>query len=170
MRIPSSLYISTGVSSLRHSAVLSLGKARPNTGLSPKDTDLQLNLISVSLCTIHGCFTDHSLSIANAYYLFLFQIACCMTSSAVVSTLSSIHWLTEITNRRAYNSTAFAHRWLSNEFIVVGVKKVVHTRLPSMVPELIPVLCSQPAGDVSHKPGVRLPWLSARPAVTIATL
>jgi len=31
------------------------------------------------------------------------------------------------------------------------------------VPELIPVLCSQPAGDVSHKPG-------GRPAVTHATL
>ena len=33
------------------------------------------------------------------------------------------------------------------------------------VPELIPVLGSQPAGDVSHKPGGRLPLLSARPAV-----
>ena len=33
-------------------------------------------------------------------------------------------------------------------------------------PELIPVLGSQPAGDVSHKPGGRLPLLSARPAVT----
>jgi len=38
------------------------------------------------------------------------------------------------------------------------------------VPELIPVLDSQPAGDVSHKPGGRLPLLSARPAVTLATL
>ena len=38
------------------------------------------------------------------------------------------------------------------------------------VPELIPVLGSQPAGDVSHKPGGRLPSLSARPAVTLATL
>jgi len=37
------------------------------------------------------------------------------------------------------------------------------------VPELIPVLGSQPAGDVSHKPGGRLPVLSARPAVTLAT-
>ena len=36
--------------------------------------------------------------------------------------------------------------------------------------ELIPVLSSQPAGDVSHKPGGRLPLLSARPAVTPATL
>ena len=34
------------------------------------------------------------------------------------------------------------------------------------VPELIPVLGSQPAGEVSHKPGDRLPLLSARPAVT----
>ena len=38
------------------------------------------------------------------------------------------------------------------------------------VPELIPVLGSQPAVDVSHKPGGRLPLLSARPAVTLATL
>ena len=38
------------------------------------------------------------------------------------------------------------------------------------VPELIPVLGSQPAGDVSHKPGGRLTLLSARPAVTLATL
>ena len=38
------------------------------------------------------------------------------------------------------------------------------------VPELIPVLGSQPAGDVNHKPGSRLPLLSARPAVTLATL
>jgi len=38
------------------------------------------------------------------------------------------------------------------------------------VSELIPVLGSQPAGDVSHKPGGRQPLLSARPAVTLATL
>ena len=37
------------------------------------------------------------------------------------------------------------------------------------VPELIPVLGSQPADDVSHKPAGRLPVLSARPAVTLAT-
>jgi len=37
-------------------------------------------------------------------------------------------------------------------------------------PELIPVLGSQPAGNVSHKPGVRLPPLSSKPAVTRATL
>jgi len=38
------------------------------------------------------------------------------------------------------------------------------------VPELTLVLGSQPAGDVNHKPGDRLPLLSARPAVTPATL
>ena len=38
------------------------------------------------------------------------------------------------------------------------------------VPELILVLGSQPAGDVSHKPGGRLPLFSARTAVTLATL
>jgi len=38
------------------------------------------------------------------------------------------------------------------------------------VPELIPVRGSQPAGDVSRKPGSRLPLLSARPAVNPATL
>ena len=39
-----------------------------------------------------------------------------------------------------------------------------------MVPELIQVLGSQPAADVSHKPSGRLPLLFARPAVTPATL
>ena len=38
------------------------------------------------------------------------------------------------------------------------------------VPELIPVLGSQPAGDVSYKPGSRLQLLSVRPAVTLASL
>ena len=39
-----------------------------------------------------------------------------------------------------------------------------------MVPELLPVFGNQPAGDVSHKHGGRLPFLPARPAVTPATL
>jgi len=39
------------------------------------------------------------------------------------------------------------------------------------VPELIAVLGSQPASDVSHKPDGRLPLLSVRPTVTpLATL
>jgi len=50
------------------------------------------------------------------------------------------------------------------------VKKVAHSITERMVPELIPVLGSQPASDVSHKPGGRLPLLSAGLAVTPATL
>ena len=38
------------------------------------------------------------------------------------------------------------------------------------VPELIAVLGSQPAGGVSHNPDGRPSLLSARPAVTLATL
>jgi len=38
------------------------------------------------------------------------------------------------------------------------------------IPELIPVLGSQRAGHVSHKPGGKLPLLSAESAVTLATL
>jgi len=61
--------------------------------------------------------------------------------------------------------------WALREVIGTKKVKVAHTRLPSVgVPELIPVLGSQPAGEVSHKPGGRLPLLSARPAVTPATL
>ena len=37
------------------------------------------------------------------------------------------------------------------------------------VPDLIPVLGSEPAGDVSLKPGGRLPLLSIRPAVNLTT-
>ena len=37
------------------------------------------------------------------------------------------------------------------------------------VPELVPVLGSQPAGDVSYKPGSRLPLLSTRPTVILTS-
>ena len=52
-----------------------------------------------------------------------------------------------------------------------GVKK----RSPSSITErrvleLMPVIGSQHAGDMSHKPDGRLPLLSARPADTRATL
>ena len=50
------------------------------------------------------------------------------------------------------------------------VEKVKLAHTERRVPELIPVLGSRPAGDMSHKPGGRLPLLSAKPAVTVATL
>ena len=65
------------------------------------------------------------------------------------------------------------YRLYTGGLFTVGLKvkvKVAHTRFERRVPELIPVLGSQPAGDVSHKPDGRLLLLSARPAVTSATL
>jgi len=52
-----------------------------------------------------------------------------------------------------------------------GVKKgSPYSITERRVPQPIPVLGSQPADDVNHKPGGRLPLLSTRPAVTSATL
>jgi len=61
-------------------------------------------------------------------------------------------------------------RNLANIEYILQIKKVKVAHTDRRVPELIPVLGSQPAGDVSQKPGGRLPLLSARPAVTPATL
>ena len=52
----------------------------------------------------------------------------------------------------------------------IGKKGSPYSITKRRVPELIPVLGSQPAGNVSHKPGGRLPLLSTRPAGTPATL
>ena len=68
-------------------------------------------------------------------------------------------------NPRAARSTK--HRTIYHK---IKGKRSLYSMTERMVPELIPVLGSQPAGDVSHKPGGRLPLLSARPAVTLATL
>ena len=38
------------------------------------------------------------------------------------------------------------------------------------LPELVPVLGSQPVGDVNHKPGDRLPLLYARPQLPSQSL
>ena len=50
------------------------------------------------------------------------------------------------------------------------VKGSLYSITERRVPDLIPALGSQPAGDVSRKPGGRLPLLSARPVITSATL
>jgi len=63
--------------------------------------------------------------------------------------------------------------WLESAVTAALVKKgkgSSYSTAERRVPELTPVLGSQPAGDVSHKPDGRLPLLSARPAVTLATL
>jgi len=50
---------------------------------------------------------------------------------------------------------------------IVNIKGSPYSITERRVPGWIPVLGSQPGGDVSHEPGVRLPLLSA---VTPATL
>jgi len=74
---------------------------------------------------------------------------------------------TDVDLLRVKLSSVGAYRLAARE----GIKKVkvAHTQLPN-IGFLIPVLGSQPAGGLSHKPGGRLPLLSARPAVTHTTL
>ena len=59
---------------------------------------------------------------------------------------------------------------VSSSYLVGSRMEVAHSITERRVLELIPVLGSQPAGDVNYKPGGRLPLLSAKPAVTPATL
>jgi len=54
--------------------------------------------------------------------------------------------------------------------IVVKFKDSPYSITKRRVSELIPVLGSQPAVDMSHKPGGKLPLLSCRPTVPHATL
>jgi len=91
------------------------------------------------------------------------------------ASLPSAHSSTSIHTHTDYTSITFVHRYLLS--VLDGAPNTVkkgkgspYSITERRVPELIPVLGSQPAGDVSHKPGGRLPLLSARPAVTPATL
>ena len=59
---------------------------------------------------------------------------------------------------------------VSSSYLVGSRMEVAHSITERRVLELIPVLGSQPAGDVNYKPGSRLPLLSAKPAVTPETL
>ena len=89
------------------------------------------------------------------------------------SRLTLVHWLT--TSLPRFRSL-LQSTWLTpvpdtlNLSCGVIGKGSPYSITERRVPELIPVLGSQPAGDVSHKPGSRLPLLSARPAVTLTTL
>ena len=71
---------------------------------------------------------------------------------------------------RAMNAANWPKTIESRTSIKVKGKGSPYSITERRVPELIPVLGSQPAGDVNHKPDGRLPLLSARPTVTLATL
>ena len=68
------------------------------------------------------------------------------------------------------NGSSFFHQEVQQSITFSCKKGGPYSITKRGVPELIPVLGSQPVGDVSHKPGGRLPLLSTRPAVTSATL
>jgi len=71
------------------------------------------------------------------------------------------------TNTLTVEHTAALNVFLLNIQTAIRSKKgSPYSITQRRVSELIPVLGSQPAGDVSHNPGGRLPLLSARPAVT----
>ena len=55
-------------------------------------------------------------------------------------------------------------------FVVIKGKGSPYSITKRRVPELIPVLGSQPAGDVSHKPGNRLPLLSPGPQLPFSPI
>jgi len=88
------------------------------------------------------------------------------TNRKKLSTGSGTHWSSYSTNIRrpeVIDTDGGDDRFVSK-------KGSPYSTAERRVQEMIPVLGSQPAGDVSHKPGGRLPLLSARPAVTLATL
>ena len=66
--------------------------------------------------------------------------------------------------------SAFPRCFTPPPVLLVKCKGSPYSIAARRVPELIPVIGSQPAGDVSHKPGRGLPLISTRPAVTPATL
>jgi len=76
---------------------------------------------------------------------------------------------TSKTANQLHNYTMFYYR-VKAKFHQAGKGKgSPYSIAKRRVPELILVLGSQPAGDMSHKPGSRLPLLSTRPAVILAT-
>ena len=74
------------------------------------------------------------------------------------------------TYRRTDRRTPYRFIGFIDPFIGKGKGSSPYSITERRVPEQIPVLGSQPAGDVNHKPSGRLPLLSARPAVTPAAL
>ena len=83
----------------------------------------------------------------------------------------AVKWLC-VSRKRLRDLCARRCSLLSNysNLVIKKSKGSTYSITERRVLELIPVLGSQPAGDVSHKPSSRLPFTSTRPAVTPATL
>ena len=124
---------------------------------------------SESDLTAAWCSTMLSTRSARAHLpLPVTRRSCCCCSSSPSSSVKDVPHA-DMVDR--LDHAAATYQQLQRQWSVKV--KVAHTRLPSAgfrLPGLIPVLGSQPAGDVSHKPGGRVPLFSARPAVSIITL
>jgi len=93
-------------------------------------------------------------------------IDCGTWSMNTSASLVMLHPRDEAATVCHYLHTHRSHKYLT----VLKGKGSPYSITERRVPELIPVHGSQPAGDMSHKPGGRLPLLSTGPAVTPATL
>jgi len=98
------------------------------------------------------------------------------TSTPQVFRLDRFHCTNKANSSQLHSNNAMSGAQLH-------ISPVLQSRIPELkgkgrphsiakhrVMELIPVLGSQPTGDVSHKPGSRLPLLTARPAVVLTTI
>jgi len=98
------------------------------------------------------------------------------TSTPQVFRLDRFHCTNKANSSQLHSNNAMSGAQLH-------ISPVLQSRIPELkgkgrphsiakhrVMELIPVLGSQPTGDVSHKPGSTLPLLTARPAVVLTTL
>jgi len=85
------------------------------------------------------------------------------TTTLLLVTLPNIHRFKNVTH-------TVSNKLFSNWLLTTPPPHVKYPFNCKFTKELIPVLCSQPAGAVSHNPGGRLPLLCARLTVTPATL
>ena len=98
------------------------------------------------------------------------NVICLPPRSPNGQSIELLAFVVPLTKNRSRSSNVKFH---SNSRQLLCVKKVKVARISiaeRRVPQLILVLGSQPAGDVSHEPGGGLPLLSTRPAVTLATI
>jgi len=109
--------------------------------------------------TVSGCLDFELLNAKNARRRIVWRF----THLLWCSKGRFVYWTTEWAALQPHSSWADLKKFKKGKGSPYSITE-------RRVPKLIPVLGSQPAGDVSHKPGGRLPLLSARRAVTPATL
>jgi len=118
-------------------------------------------------------------AVLSAEMSFFRALDCCYVSKLLTSLLIVISSTASLLAVTAVNSLTgqpiCRQNYIASIFCCISVQCSYMNSLPYLITdrrvlELIPVLGSQPAGDVSHKPGGRLLLLSAKPAVTLATL